>query len=230
MPQLWRRSFYTWSLSWEISAIAEERWARMDSCILAHRSLAIAPYSSILDLRCTNKRLRTVLKMALPKQLPVQVRSEETTNKILGTHPISEEKLLWKNEPTTNLKMISILFLMITMIQQLHNVPVNAVSSEDWKYVVKLKMIRTGLNEMSLQNNDKKVNILTGLATYSILMAVFHFVAPYLKHKSGLTLFQQHTLALINLRLNLSFDFLAYYFGIDSPTVSKLFKHSISVS
>ncbi|XP_049452559.1 uncharacterized protein LOC125901159 [Epinephelus fuscoguttatus] len=95
--------------------------------------------------------------------------------------------------------------------------------------LLKEKMNRTGLNEMSLQNNDKKVNILTGLPTYSLLMTVFSFVAPYLKHKSGLTLFQQYMLALIKLRMNLSFDFLAYYFGVDLTTVLKLFKHCISV-
>ncbi len=29
MFQLWRQSFYTWSLSWETSAIIKEQWARM---------------------------------------------------------------------------------------------------------------------------------------------------------------------------------------------------------
>uniref|UniRef100_A0A3Q1FGQ9 DDE Tnp4 domain-containing protein n=1 Tax=Acanthochromis polyacanthus TaxID=80966 RepID=A0A3Q1FGQ9_9TELE len=91
------------------------------------------------------------------------------------------------------------------------------------------KMNRTAINEMSLQNNHSKVNILTGLSTYSLLIAVFNVIAPYLKHKSSLTLFQQYMLALIKIRMNLSFDFLSYYFCIDPTAVSKLFKHSISV-
>lgn len=95
--------------------------------------------------------------------------------------------------------------------------------------LLKQQMQRTQLNETSLQNNDQNVHILTGLRTYSLLMTVFHFVAPYLKHESGLTLFQQFMLALIKLRMNLSFDFLAYYFGVDLNTVLKLFKHCISV-
>lgn len=95
--------------------------------------------------------------------------------------------------------------------------------------LLKDKMNRIGLNEMSLQNNDKKVNILTGLPTFSLLMTLFNFVAPFLTQKSGLTLFQQYMLTLIKLKMNLSFDFLAYYFATDSATISTLFKHCISV-
>ncbi|XP_059207705.1 uncharacterized protein LOC131986660 [Centropristis striata] len=91
------------------------------------------------------------------------------------------------------------------------------------------KMERTELNEMSLRNYDKKVNSLTGLPTYSLLMAVFQFVGPHLKPRFGLTSFQQWMLALIKLRLNLTFDFLAYYFDIDPTSVSKVFRHCISV-
>ncbi|XP_077375250.1 uncharacterized protein LOC144017495 [Festucalex cinctus] len=85
-----------------------------------------------------------------------------------------------------------------------------------------------GLNEMSLQNDDK-VKTLTGLPTVSLLMTLFHFVAPFLKPQSDMTSFQQYMLTLIKLRMNLSFDFLAYYFDIESATVSKLFKHCINV-
>ncbi|KAK9965554.1 hypothetical protein ABG768_004640 [Culter alburnus] len=95
--------------------------------------------------------------------------------------------------------------------------------------LLKEKMNRTTLNEMSLHNDDKRVNTLTGLSTYSILMTIFHIVAPFLKLKSCLTCFQQYMLTLMKLRMNLSFEFLAFYFGIDSTTVSKLFKHCISV-
>lgn len=75
----------------------------------------------------------------------------------------------------------------------------------------------------------KRFDILTGLPTNTILMTVFHFVAAFLKLKSSLTCFLQYMLTLMELRMNLSFDFLAFYFKIDSTTVSKLFKHCISV-
>ena len=95
--------------------------------------------------------------------------------------------------------------------------------------LLKEKMNRTTLNETSLHNDDKRVNTLTGLSAYSILMTIFHIVAPFLKLKSGLTCFQQYMLTLMKLRLKLSFEFLAFYSDIDSTTVSKLFKHCISV-
>ncbi len=85
--------------------------------------------------------------------------------------------------------------------------------------LLKEKINRTALNEKTLQHNAKKVNILTGLQTYSLLMTLFHVVAPYLMPKSGLTLFQQYMLTLMKLRINLSFEFLAYYFGVDPTTV-----------
>ncbi|XP_061841206.1 uncharacterized protein [Nerophis lumbriciformis] len=88
---------------------------------------------------------------------------------------------------------------------------------------------RIGLNEMLLKNNDENVNFLTGLPTFSLLMTLFHSVAPFLKHKSYLTSFQQFMLTLIKLRLNLSFDFLANYFAVDSTAVSQLFNYCINV-
>jgi len=95
--------------------------------------------------------------------------------------------------------------------------------------LLKEKINRTALNEKTLQNNDKKVNVLTGLQTFSLLMALFNVVAPYLKPKSSLTLFQQYMLTLMKLRMNFSFEFLAYYFGVDPTTVSRIFKRCIDV-
>ncbi len=63
--------------------------------------------------------------------------------------------------------------------------------------LLKEKIHRTALN-------DKKVNILTGLQTYSLLMTLFHVVAPYLMPKSSLTVFQQYMLTLMKLRMNFS--------------------------
>lgn len=88
---------------------------------------------------------------------------------------------------------------------------------------------KTELNETALENNDKKVNLLTGLSAYSLLIALFQVVAPFLKHRSNLSLFQQYMLTLMKLRMNFSFDFLSFYFGVDSTTISKLFKHCINV-
>lgn len=95
--------------------------------------------------------------------------------------------------------------------------------------LLKERMNRIEPTEMSLKNNDKNVKILTGLPSFTLLMMLFNFVAPFLKDKSDLTSFQLFVPTLMKLRMNLSFDFLAYYFAIDSTTVSRLFKHCISV-
>uniref|UniRef100_A0A667X785 DDE Tnp4 domain-containing protein n=1 Tax=Myripristis murdjan TaxID=586833 RepID=A0A667X785_9TELE len=97
--------------------------------------------------------------------------------------------------------------------------------------LLKEKLNKTALNETSLQNNDKKVNFLTGLPTYTVLMTIFHIIRPCLKPKSSLTCFQQFMLALMKLRINLSFEFLAFYFAIDATTDTTntvLFKNRIS--
>ncbi|XP_061790065.1 FGGY carbohydrate kinase domain-containing protein isoform X2 [Nerophis lumbriciformis] len=95
--------------------------------------------------------------------------------------------------------------------------------------LLKDKMNRVELNEMTLKNDDGKVTALTGLPTFSVLMTLFHFVAPFLNPASYLTSFQQFMLTLIKLRLNLSFDFLAYYFAVDSTAVSQLFNRCVNV-
>ncbi|XP_063752115.1 uncharacterized protein LOC134872657 [Eleginops maclovinus] len=91
------------------------------------------------------------------------------------------------------------------------------------------KINRKTLTEISLNNNDKKVNVLTGLATYACLMTIFQYLAPFLKVKSSITCFQQYMLTLMKLRMNLTFDFLGFYFGIDPTTVSRHFKNCVNL-
>ncbi|XP_010785928.1 THAP domain-containing protein 11-like isoform X2 [Notothenia coriiceps] len=69
------------------------------------------------------------------------------------------------------------------------------------------KINRKTLTEISLHNDDKKVNVLTGLATYTCLMTIFQYLAPFLKLKSSITCFQQYMLTLMKLRMNFTFDF-----------------------
>lgn len=88
---------------------------------------------------------------------------------------------------------------------------------------------RTTLNQSALRNSDAHVLTLTGLPTFSILMALFNVISPHLRLTSSLTSFQHFLLTLMKLRLDLSFDFLAFHFEVDAHTVSRLFKHCISV-
>lgn len=112
---------------------------------------------------------------------------------------------------------------------QIHSLKLEVQALRAENQLLKEKISKNELNESTLQNNDKQVLMLTGLPTFSILITLFNVVSPDLKMRSALTLFQQFVLALIKLRMNLSFDFLAFYFGVDSTTVSKLFKHCVNV-
>lgn len=83
--------------------------------------------------------------------------------------------------------------------------------------------------ESSLHNNDTQVLLLTGLPTFSVLMALFRVISAHLKLKSTLTPFQQFVVTLVKLRMNLSFGTLASYFGTDSTAVSDTFKYCVGV-
>lgn len=95
--------------------------------------------------------------------------------------------------------------------------------------LLKDKIKKTSLDQIGLENNDKKVNTLTGIPTYTLLITIFNVITNFLKPKSDLSPFQQYIMTLMRLRMNFSFEFLAYYFNVDPTTASKLFKHCINV-
>ncbi|XP_054594702.2 uncharacterized protein [Nothobranchius furzeri] len=140
---------------------------------------------------------------------------EVTQNEVEPTHDSSHpETTVCSNE---------------TCKEQIKSLELECQALRNENMLLRQKITCTEINETTLQKSDRKVNMLTGLSSYSQLMVIFNVIMPYLKHKSSLTLFQQYILALIKMRMNLSFDFLAFYFSIDSTTVSKLFKHCVSV-
>ena len=96
---------------------------------------------------------------------------------------------------------------------------------------LKLKEIikSVSFDEMTFQDNDDKVKVMTGLPSYEKLMTVFRFVCPYLKKQSNLSCFQQFIMTLLRMRLNLSLDFFGYLFNIHASTASRLFNNTIDV-
>lgn len=76
----------------------------------------------------------------------------------------------------------------------------------------------------TFKGNNDKVKFFTGLPP--VLMALFNYIAPFLnKGPSGsLDEFQQLILVLVLLRLNLSIQFLAYYFRVSAASVTIFFK------
>ncbi len=80
--------------------------------------------------------------------------------------------------------------------------------------------------EEALSKDNQLVNSFTGVSSFEVLKVVFKFVAPAVTVTAStkLTKFQQLTLVLMKLRMNVpNFD-LAFRFGIDKSTVSRIFR------
>ena len=71
-------------------------------------------------------------------------------------------------------------------------------------------------------NSEEKVNSYRGLPNSYVLMTVFGFVSSEMKHSSlsALIQFQEFTITLMRIRLNLSIADLAYRFAISTSTTS----------
>ena len=55
--------------------------------------------------------------------------------------------------------------------------------------LLKDKIKKTSLDQIGLENNDKKVNTLTGIPTYTLLITIFNVITNFLKPKSDLSPF-----------------------------------------
>ena len=84
-------------------------------------------------------------------------------------------------------------------------------------------IMKTAFTQESM-SPEAKVHFYTGLPSFSTLMAVFNFVAPFVPHmaRSVLPQFQQFMMTLMKFRLNLLDQDMAYRFGVSQSTVSKI--------
>ncbi len=85
------------------------------------------------------------------------------------------------------------------------------------------------LNEDSFKGNNSKVLFYTGLSTWSLLEVLFEYVKPNLKQSSVLTPFQQLLATLMQMRLGLSGQYLAYRFKVHSSTISRTYLHVLGI-
>ena len=90
---------------------------------------------------------------------------------------------------------------------------------------------RTGFDLKIFKNNDEKVKYYTGLPDFSTLQILYYFIEPHIPYStaSALTKFQQLTLCLLKLRLNLAHMDLGQRFGINKSSSSRIFLNMIDV-
>ncbi|XP_060085335.1 uncharacterized protein LOC132564721 [Ylistrum balloti] len=93
------------------------------------------------------------------------------------------------------------------------------------------KLASMTISEEGLKDNDDKVKLLTGFASYHILMTVFSFLEPslHVTHSSALTKFQQMMVVLIRLKLAFPCLYLADIFQVAPSTISKVFLNCLNV-
>ena len=79
------------------------------------------------------------------------------------------------------------------------------------------------LSELTITNDERKIQYYTGLPSLSVLRAVFNITTKDLPADDihACTLFEQFLITLIKLRLNLGDQDLAYRFAISQPSVSR---------
>ena len=82
-------------------------------------------------------------------------------------------------------------------------------------------------SEAFFQGDNEKVKFYTGLPGLAVVITIFELIKPGLVFRSSLTKFQQFSLTLMRLRLDLSVQDLAYKFGIHASTVSRVFRSCI---
>lgn len=97
--------------------------------------------------------------------------------------------------------------------------------------VLKEQLISSKMTVDMFRTDDEKVRFFTGLPGFVVLSVLINYLEPYLQHtrKNSLDKFQQIMLVLMRLRLNLSVQFLGYYFGVSHSTASRYFLQVLNV-
>jgi hypothetical protein len=96
---------------------------------------------------------------------------------------------------------------------------------------LKKKIMETDLTEDSFKDNDEKTAFYTGLPKFLVFLQVLKLCETFVQSTSTncLTRFQELLLVLMRLRLNMTFQDLAYRFGISHSTACRIFDKWIEV-
>ncbi|XP_021348557.1 uncharacterized protein LOC110447292 [Mizuhopecten yessoensis] len=96
---------------------------------------------------------------------------------------------------------------------------------------LKQKLANMTITAEGLQGNDDRVKMLTGIATFQIIMTLFTFLETSLHstHSSALTKFQQMMVVLVRLKLAFPCQYSAEIFQVTPSTISKVFLNCLNV-
>ncbi|XP_076358805.1 uncharacterized protein LOC143251243 [Tachypleus tridentatus] len=86
------------------------------------------------------------------------------------------------------------------------------------------KLDSISFDQKSLEKDDKKVNVLTGLNSYAILMCLYNLLSTVLRPMESLSVFQQILITLLRLRFNMNMQYLGFLYSVRSSTMSRLFQ------
>lgn len=81
----------------------------------------------------------------------------------------------------------------------------------------------------SFRGDDKKTNFFTGITNFATLEELYKLFKCALPYSRKLTKFQIMFIVLNRLRLNLSFRYFSYQFGVSIPTISKHFHRALTI-
>ncbi|XP_014678815.1 PREDICTED: uncharacterized protein LOC106818641 [Priapulus caudatus] len=103
--------------------------------------------------------------------------------------------------------------------------------NKNLKQQLSSEKMKFDLNFFNDEDDDEKVKYYTGLPDFRTLKILYQYVEPYIPHSraSVLTKFQQLSLCLVKLRLNLSHMDIGQRFGINKSSASRLFLCMIDV-
>ena len=131
-----------------------------------------------------------------------ETQTEEFDNKEIGQHATETEQATMLDEET---------------------------QTEEFDYLFQ-RLNHYSPPDIDFFDTDDKICFYTSLPTKEILITTLHHVAPHVPRRSTtLNNFQEFVLVLMKLRLNMPFQELAFRFGVNVTTISRIFSCWITV-
>ncbi|XP_065681352.1 uncharacterized protein LOC124810861 [Hydra vulgaris] len=116
-------------------------------------------------------------------------------------------------------------------VKNINQIETEFIYKNKLNYDLRVNLVKLHVGTIEWFNTDSKVTFYTGLPNLKILCCLFNFLKPLIteNENSVLSYFEEFSLTLMRLRLNLSIRDLAYRFEISKSTSSKVFLRWIDI-